>query len=226
MANWDGDYTTSDPLVSGDGRNVLNLDFWPDGSALWWGAESWEAWQGVNLGALRVDGVHEGDLVLIGKGAAAGLELRLHAYFGPGADTSSGDRFELSGSYDSVDRPGWTLDAASSGDTVAALDDLVAAWDAGDGEAAAAFYSEEAVYTDEDGTAVRGAEAIASLIEDAGGSGIRRQLSESFVSLGNYAVAAVRRTEGDRVVLELVTLRFDSAGRVVYQEIAATASHG
>ena len=84
---WEGGFTTSDPLVSGTSETVLNDDFWPDGSGLWWGVLSWDAWQGVTVGAIKVAGVHEGDSVGIGLGAAAGLELDLHQYMGGASHT-------------------------------------------------------------------------------------------------------------------------------------------
>ncbi|MCJ7709796.1 MAG: nuclear transport factor 2 family protein, partial [Chloroflexi bacterium] len=169
-------------------------------------------------GVIRSDGVHEGDSAYVGTGPSAGQELRLHQYMGPGADTSAGDSWELTGWHDTIDVPGWTFDPASTPDPTAMIAALVKAWDAGNGAAAAALYAPAATLVDATGSSVMGRDAIAALVTEAAGSGIHRELVDAVLVRGNIAVAGVQLSEGGHDTIQMVVLRFDDAGLVVQHE--------
>ncbi len=218
---WKNTMSMSDPRVSVETDMVLNMDLYPDGSGIWWGTETdaVTGWEGITVGVIRSDGVHEGDLAYLGTGPSAGRELRLHQYMGPGADTSAGDEFELTGWHDTIDIPGWTFDPAPALDPTARIADLVKAWDAGNGAAAAALYARAATLVDATGSSVTGRDAIAALVTEAAGSGIHRELVDAVLVRGNYAIAGVQLTEGGHDTIQMVVLRFDDDGLVVQQEV-------
>lgn len=226
---WRGTYWVSDPRVAGTSTAVMRTDWSPDGSGRWYLVELRRAgngtWDGLGVGAIRVSGVHEGRSVALGSGDLAGLELHLKLYIGPGARTTAGDRFEITGLMHGADVDGWTADPTVSIDAAEAIEALFRAWDAGDAEAALTLFADDGSYVGVGDKATKAADIVPGLVEADADSGIQRQLGQLPVVRGNYACAAVKVSDATGSWVELVTLRFDAAGGIVQYEVIWSSSN-
>src|SRR3990172_8211657 len=154
---WRSKYTMSDPRLTGRSTVVFNSDQNDELQFYrWWIFPTIEngggRWEGLDMGEIRPDDDHEGWGVYLGTGDYEGLEFHEHVYMGPGAATTNGDAFEVTGVIHDVAVDGRALDrgasAARSRQTVVAA---TRAWSSGDGEAALLLYAPDAVFSNTDG---------------------------------------------------------------------------
>lgn len=224
---WRSKYTMSDPRLTGRSTVVFNSD---QSDALqffrWWIFPTIEnaggTWEGLDTGEIRPDDDHEGWGVYLGTGDYEGLEFHEHVYMGPGAATTNGDAFEVTGMIHDVAVDGWVLDrgapAARSRRIVAAA---TRAWSSGDGEAALRLYAPDALFSNTDGSMTTGRSNIAELVASATDVGFRIELLPPLFVRGNYAAGAFHWTNDSDEGWVLAIFRIDEAGRIARHEVIA-----
>ena len=224
-APWEGDYSMSDPRLSGPMEVTFNFEMGPGDRFRWWYAGALRndsgTWEGLNLGEIRSSGVHAGEGVWLETGPNAGLEFHEHTYLGPGAVTSQGDMFEVTGFIHPVAVDGWEFDPAAPNGAREAVLAVTRAWNSGHADAAARLYAEDAAFVDTDGSTTVGRSDIASLVERSAEAGFAIELLPPVVVNGNYAAAAFHWTTDEDEGWMLGVFRFDEAGLILQQEVIA-----
>lgn len=227
-APWEGDYSMSEPRLSGHAEVAFTYEMGPGDRFRWWYTGVLRTgegvWEGLNTGQIKANDVHVGDGVYLGSGALSGLEFHEHTYIGPGADTSRGDAFEVTGYVHEVAVEGWSYDPSFPTDGLAeTVRASTAAWDAHDGGAAGPLYAKDAVYVNGSETHV-GRSAIASVIAEATEAvGFELELLPPLVVRGNYAAGAFHWTNDSDEGWVLGVFRFDEAGLIAHHEVIAAS---
>jgi hypothetical protein len=227
---WKSKYTMSDPRLTGRSTVVFNSDqndhlqFYR-----WWIYPTIEndggTWEGLDTGEIRPDDDHEGWGVYLGTGGYEGLEFHERVFMGPGAVTTNGDAFEVTGVIHDVAVEGWMLDrtfpAARSREAVRTTD---LAWNTGDGDAALALYAPDAVFVNSDGSTATGKHDIAELVASAADVGFEIELLPPLFVRGNYAAGAFHWANDTDEGWVLAVFRFDDAGRIAHHEVIAASA--
>lgn len=221
---WAGDYTMSDPRLTGHATTVFNVDSNPD-FFRWWLTSvitaSAGTWEGLNTGELLPDGVHQGVGVYLGTGAYEGLRFDERTYMAPDVNTSEGDPFEVTGHVSDVAVGDWALDPAQPAEpTGDAVDTAIRMWNTGDHDGALALYAEDAVLLDIDGSVTEGNADIATRIAGAADAGLTFELLPPLFVRGNFAAGALHWTDDTDQGWLLAVFRVDSeTGRIAYAEM-------